>query len=465
MQPPLRLRSVLGTDTSAIEASQIAGLLGWREDADLDFKQGLNRTPKGRHGLVTDVLAMANARGGVIVVGVREEDTRAVELTPLSPDEHREDRTDIYQDVAELTTPPVSLDIQQVEAEDGSFYLVLTVPRSGLAPHAFRRPSQPDLRYPVRDGTRTRYLAEPELADRYRDRFRQASVLINRLDQVRSQGEDVVRRSDGPLGWLNLALVPESSGRFGIEMKTPTMVAEWLRDLFRDLTPMRAGYDDSIQGGVAFRRVVVGDWKDHRPGGVPSYTHCQLHTDGAGFFAQWCSFDMEAGQLRNYRPPLNSPLAENDRRIILVTTAEQVFDKIVVGLSTLARHALDHCGADGDAVVAASLLPIGRVEATVTGSAHILNNMNLGLRQTPGTHELQQAVVSHHTLPLRAMHTPSAEMMVAVRLLMTDLLSLFGQAGVKQITADGSIVAGRFQSDLTPKQISAWASNWGIPTV
>lgn len=158
-------------------------------------------------------------------------------------------------------------------------------------------------------------------------------------------------------------------------------------------------------------------------------THCQLHTDGAGFFAQWCSFDVEADQLRDYRPPLSSPLAENDRRVILVTTAEQLFDKMVVGLSTIARHALDHCGANGDAVVAASLLPIGRVEATVAGSAHILNNMNLGLRQTPGTHELQQAVVSHHTLPLRSMHTPSPEMMVAVRLLMTDLLSLFGQAG------------------------------------
>ena len=94
-----------------------------------------------------------------------------------------------------------------------------------------------------------------------------------------------------------------------------------------------------------------------------------------------------------------------------MTTAEQLFDKIVAGLATLARHALDNCGSDVDAVVSASLLPIGRVEATVTGSAHILNNMNLGLRQTPGTHELQLAVVSHHTLPLRAMHTPSAEMM------------------------------------------------------
>jgi hypothetical protein len=465
MQPPLRLRSVLGTDTSAIGAAQIAGLLGWREDDDLDFKQALNRTPKGRQGLVTDVVAMANARGGVIVVGIGEEDTRAVELTPLPPSERREDRTDIYQGVAELTTPPVSFDIQQVEAEEGSYYLVLTVPRSRLAPHAFRRPNTHDLRYPVRDGTRTRYLAESELADRYRDRFRQASALIDRLDQVQSEGEDIVRRSDDPLGWLTLAAVPEAPGRFDIERTSPTMMAEWLRELLRDLTPMRADYGNSIQGGVAFRRVVVGDWKDHRPGGVPSSTHCQLHTDGAGFFAQWCSFDVEPDQLRDYRPPLSSPLAENDRRVILVTTAEQLFDKMVVGLSTIARHALDHCGADGDAVVAASLLPIGRVEATVAGSAHILNNMNLGLRQTPGTHELQQAVVSHHTLPLRSMHTPSPEMMVAVRLLMTDLLSLFGQAGVGQISDDGSIVSGRFQSDLTPERISDWARRWEIPTV
>lgn len=72
MQLPLRLRSALGSDTSAIDAAKITGLLGWREDVDLDFKQALDRTPKGRHGLVTDVVAMANARGGVIVVGIRE---------------------------------------------------------------------------------------------------------------------------------------------------------------------------------------------------------------------------------------------------------------------------------------------------------------------------------------------------------------------------------------------------------
>jgi predicted HTH transcriptional regulator len=167
MQLPLRLRSVLGTDTRTVDAAKIAGLLGWKEDADLDFKQALNRTPEGRRDLVADVVAMANARGGVIVVGIREEDTQAVELTPLRPGERREDRPDIYQAVAELTAPPVSLDVQQVEAGDGTYYLLLTVPKSHLAPHAFRRPGTPNLRYPVREGTRTRYLAEPELADRY----------------------------------------------------------------------------------------------------------------------------------------------------------------------------------------------------------------------------------------------------------------------------------------------------------
>jgi Putative DNA-binding domain len=97
MQVPLRLRSVLGPDTSAIDGHKIEGLMGWREDTDLDFKQALDRTPKGRRGLVVDVVAMANARGGLIVVGIREEDTRAVELTPLHPHDQREHRTDVYQ--------------------------------------------------------------------------------------------------------------------------------------------------------------------------------------------------------------------------------------------------------------------------------------------------------------------------------------------------------------------------------
>jgi hypothetical protein len=461
----MRLRSVLGPDTSTIDAARIAGLLGWREDTDLDFKHTLDRTPKGRSALVSDLAAMANAIGGVIVVGIREEDTRAVELTPLQRNEQREDRTEIFQAVAESVGPPLTLDAQQVEADDGGYFLVLTVARSELAPHAFRRPGTQDLRYPVREGTRTRYLAEPELADRYRDRFRRAAALLDRLEQVRTEGEEVLQRSDDPQGWLCLALVPEASGRFDVEVGSPPRFAEWLRDLLRELSPIGMDADSSIQGSVAFRRVLVGEWRNHRGGGIPIDLHCQFHTDGGGFFARWCFFVTEVGKLRNYKPPLRSPLADNETRRILVTTAEQLFDGVVVGLSALARHAVDHCGSDGDAIVSASLLPVGRIEATVAASMHIIGGLSAGLRQTPGTHELQRGFTSQHTLPLRALHRPSAEMMVAVRLLMTDLLSLFGQAGVEQIRDDGSLVSGRFRSDMTPEQISSWARRWRVPAV
>ena len=154
----------------------------------------------------------------------------------------------------------------------------------------------------------------------------------------------------------------------------------------------------------------------------------------------------------------------NERRVVLVVTGEQLFDTVVVGLSTLARHAVDHCGADGEAVISASLLSIGQAEATVAASVRVPNRMNQGLGQMPGSHELQVASPSEHTLPLHALHTPSADMMVAARLLISDLLSLFGLAGFDLITDRGSVVPAGFKSALTPTLISDWARRWKIPT-
>lgn len=463
MQLPLRLRTVLGTDSSAIDSGMLAGLIGWREDTDLDFKKDLDRGRTGMRGLVADIAALANARGGVIVVGMREKDTRAVEMVPLEPSGRREDRTEIYQAVAEHTSPTVSLDVHHVEAEDNRYFLVLAVPKSQLAPHALRRPGEHALLFPVREGTRARHMSEPELADRYRDRFRLASELIERLHEVREEGEEFVRRSDDPGAWLSLAVVPETRGRFDISAKAPAGTADWMKGLVREVSPGGRPFDASLQGGVGYRRVIVGDWEEQVPSGAPSFTHCQLHVDGSGFFAQRFGFEEEADKLNEYRAPHGRPIVENERRIVSIATAELLFDSVVTGLSCLARHALDRCGADGDAVVSVRLVEVGRVEATVLASARVISGALFGMRQAPGTHELQGGDV-RQTVPLRALHSPSREMMIAVNFLMVDLLSLFGHAGVHQVTREGSVVPRTFWLDLGQDQLSRWANRWGIPT-
>src|SRR4051812_6417376 len=90
-----RVRDVLGArfdanteeHLEAVVASQV------REDGDLDFKaQPYGKSDSERRELAADVAAMANDRGGVIVIGVRDEDDVAVELVPVELEDGEEGR-------------------------------------------------------------------------------------------------------------------------------------------------------------------------------------------------------------------------------------------------------------------------------------------------------------------------------------------------------------------------------------
>lgn len=88
-------------------------------------------------------------------------------------------------------------------------YYVISVPRSADAPHAIIRGGGDNgdgtlLSYALRDGQVTRYLAEAEIARRYRDRFISRTELAAALDQVHDEG--CARISSGDTGaWLTVA--------------------------------------------------------------------------------------------------------------------------------------------------------------------------------------------------------------------------------------------------------------------
>lgn len=76
-----RIEAVLGARIEEITPDHINAALaaGVEEAADLDFEQA---DYTDAEELAKDVAAMANAVGGLII-GVREEKLRAVELTPV----------------------------------------------------------------------------------------------------------------------------------------------------------------------------------------------------------------------------------------------------------------------------------------------------------------------------------------------------------------------------------------------
>src|SRR5437667_8962258 len=112
--------------------------------------------------LAGELGSLANTIGGVIVLGIDEVDGAAVRLTPVALSEAEVLR--MRQIVTSNVAPVPRFDIHRVPETSGAstgFYLV-AVPRSPDAPHAVR--VNDALKYPRRDGARTRWLSESEVA-------------------------------------------------------------------------------------------------------------------------------------------------------------------------------------------------------------------------------------------------------------------------------------------------------------
>ena len=152
-----RLESVFGTTLDGLTAEHIESLVGnaIEEEFDLDFKRDLyERNDQKKRDLAGDVAAMANTAGGVILLGVEDQDGRATAApgVDLSDEETRR----MLQVVASLVAPMPVFDINLVPQADSTTrgYYVIAVPRSPSAPHAVL--INDALRFPKRNGTTTR---------------------------------------------------------------------------------------------------------------------------------------------------------------------------------------------------------------------------------------------------------------------------------------------------------------------
>jgi Putative DNA-binding domain len=175
------------------------------EAEDLDWKRDL--PPKVEEKLrefAKDVAAMANARGGLIIYGVAEDDGRAAAITGVVNNEGQRQRLRAL--AAQRVRPVVSgLEIFALDGEtDQPGLVVVSVPASSDAPHIIG--DQDRLGIPYRDGPETRWMSEHHLERAYADRLvRQRSdreALDHLLGEVRDQLSPVQ-----PL-WLMLAARP-----------------------------------------------------------------------------------------------------------------------------------------------------------------------------------------------------------------------------------------------------------------
>lgn len=372
--PRLRLEDLAGARLDTIQEPHLDRLVKAQieEDVDLDFKAEPYGPKDGdKRNLAGDAAALANTRGGAIVLGIGELTRgRAGPLQPFRLDETEVQR--MRQIVASLVFPTPAIEILPIEhpPDPTHGYYLLVVPRSQLAPHAVRMDNR-SLRYPRRYGRETIYMSESEVADAYRDRFRGEDAQVARLDLIDTQGREQL----GPTKeiWATLALVPNAPGSMDLRHATLNRYQRCTRGGGHVSSSPFGPTRPTVSTGV--RRVTLSGGPDPKSGGH-RYAYAELHTDGSGFVATRLT-----SQSRQADPPPST------RGVV-----DEMLVAVMIGmLSLLGGHAVDQAGAWGDAVALASLICWDIDHQTSGVTAELLEVDGLGsMERVGGTRELRQ---------------------------------------------------------------------------
>jgi hypothetical protein len=174
--------------------------LGQRESQRLEFKgaEALKEPEK----IAREVVAMLNAEGGEIWVGLREEDGRAVALEPILDVERAERRLLDY--LVDTIEPPPSgheVDVEPRDEGEGAVLRIVVAPESTRRPYAFLRKG--GRHFVVRIKDRIRPMTREELLAR--DQRPQA---LESAEAKMRDEKGAVLKQGGGLFWLCLQPVP-----------------------------------------------------------------------------------------------------------------------------------------------------------------------------------------------------------------------------------------------------------------
>jgi hypothetical protein len=434
------LEGIFGDRLDALTYEQVASLAAnsVTEDYDLDFKAELyGRSDKARRDLAGDVAAMANTAGGVLVLGIAEDDqARAAGLpgVELSDEEGRRYR----QIVGDLVHPQPAFETIAVEnpAKPGHGFLLIAVPRSPLAPHAVHVDKA--LRYPKRYGTTTTYLAEAQVALAYRERFAGFQRGFEDLEQHEA---DLVQRLDGKdQAFVVVTLIPDMSGDFILDTQA-----------MRQFQQQTTGKDPwLLQRGTYFERATVGSRRlIAYTGNDPTasrYQACELHQSGAGAIAIAVTDRQSNGVGANDPGPGISLIDDED--LVLA---------VISGLRFVARHARDRAAAGGNATVRASLWPVSQ---EIPAELHQARSF----RGRLGAQRVTESPVASGVFDIDDLAEDGPALFAAGADLSSSLIQHFGYPEALQVTREGSIRTQYWNGQGFRPRLLQWAAEAGVPT-
>jgi hypothetical protein len=453
-----RLESLFGAPFDQLTASHVRGLVdaGAQEAFDLDFKlTAYGRGDSDRRALAGDVAAMANTAGGIIVIGIDEDEQARATAAPGVEVTETEIRR-VLQAVGALVSPLPVFDVVTVldeplapaepaadsaeatgERAPMQGFILIAIPRSSNAPHAVL--VNEALRYPKRNGATTRYLSEPEVAAAYRERLGGATRQIERVAQV--EGEALARLDREEEPWLLVTLVPDLPGDMTI---TTAILEDFQRAVIGTQTAI-------VSVGVSFRRANVGRRRlladgtmDNSP--LAKFASLELHTDGAGAFGMQL-YDVAATSRRN---------VEEAGQVHQIVDDESIVVGALSGILRLAQHARDRAGAGGNVILRAML-----VGATTAQSVEI-GHARRGFGDSRSRFAIAgDLVTAEAVVPLDDVSAPGRALISTAAILVDEVGQAFGIPEMGQLSRDGK-VRRRYWGHEWQRQLVAWAEQHGI---
>ncbi|NMI54225.1 MULTISPECIES: helix-turn-helix domain-containing protein [unclassified Streptomyces] len=436
-----RLEGLFGARLDAVSYAQVVALKtnGVSESYDLEFKGELyGGNDKAKRDLAGDMAALANTAGGVLLLGVAEDDqARAAELPGVALSDGEVLR--IRNIVADMVHPLPTFDVRQIEDPNnpGHGFLMIAVPRSPSAPHGVL--VNEGLRYPRRNGASIIYLTEAEVAAAYQDRFARRQTRHD--DLVRYERDLVCRLDASDQTYVVVTLVPDLSGDFTLDTKALRTFQQETRD--KDLLV--------IPRGVFIRYVTVGSRRLIAHGGPEpakaGWLACELHQSGAGAFAAI------AANRTDLAPP--GRMDEN-------TTASRIEDEDLVldiwsGLRLLARHARDRAAAGGTATVRATIVP-------VTSNLPAELHQSRGFGGSLGSHQVTEPPQATSVFDIDDLAEDGPGLIAATSVLAAGLIQYFGYPETLQMTTDGVIRTKYWNNLRYGHAVQAWAAQARVDT-
>lgn len=438
-----RLETVFGVPLEQVQAEHIAALVsgGVQEDFDLDFKEQMYGTSEGeKRDLASDVAAMANSAGGVIVLGVSEDDHARASGAPGVALSEEIDRRILQVTAGVSPTPQVGVRRIRARTKDlDSGYVLIVVPRSLAGPHAVVV-NATSLRFPVRHGTTTRYMSPPEVAGAFRQRMLSEAEQPERAERAENDTEELL----GEDVWLQVSLTPALPGSLRVDSAALRTVQEQLSG--KPMT-LFSQFARSVNTRAGYRRIRASS---DMHSGLPLRTDLiELHADGTGTWTH-ALWDMTR------RAGAGDAADEVAQYLI---SDEGLVEAALSGATVLTSHARNRALASGQILLRVRLLNTsGRPVALGHTRSH-------GLAQPwGGTFALDQVPVGSAFADLDDVTERTSDLVVAVAAAVTDVVQSFGVPELAQLTADGQVRLPYWSHDVRPR-LHAWADQSGIDLV